>query len=72
MYDEETCQYICKNKIIDLTKTEGKILAQLIKNKGKVVRFNKPQYINIHRIRRKLKGELEIITKNTIGYYIKY
>lgn len=72
MHDEENCRYISNKKIIQLTETDSYILKLLLENKGKVVRFKKQPYIQIHRLREKLKGEVNIKTKNKIGYYIDY
>ncbi len=86
MHDEKNCRFITKNKIIDLTITENKILTLLLANKGNIVTHEticlevykqKSDYyfrsniaVIISRLRTKLKGEIKIINKSRLGYYI--
>ena len=86
MHDEDNCVFIGENKTIDLTVKENKILKLLIQNKGKVVKYeqfckllyddNIDYYFKncisnkICRLRKKLKGEVEILTVTKIGYKI--
>ena len=70
MHDDENFRYIGKNGYIDLTPSENSLLKKLIDNKGKVVKFHKMPYVAIKRLRKRLKGEVEIKNKNGVGYYI--
>ena len=85
MHDEENYRYIGKN-VIDLTVKENKILSLLIQRKGKIVthkeltillygifdHYSKLCMMNkMCKLRKKLKGEVEIITRNYIGYTIR-
>ena len=86
MHDFENSNYYCKNRLIKLTKTENRMLDLLLKNKGKVVNYNmisKYLYnsknykqfknaiiITILRLRNKLKDEVEIISKRSVGYWV--
>lgn len=86
MHDFENSIYYCKNRLIKLTKTENRMLDLLLKNKGKVVNYNmisKYLYnsknykqfknaiiITILRLRNKLKDEVEIISKRSVGYWV--
>lgn len=80
MYDEENWRYIGHNKIIQLTYREKQILDYLIENKNRVVKYSElmalghPSYPAvtriINRLKKKLAGELEIKTRNSLGYYI--
>lgn len=86
MHDFENSIYYCKNRLIKLTKTENRMLDLLLKNKGKVVSYNiisKHLYnsknykqfknaiiITILRLRNKLKDEVEIISKRSVGYWV--
>lgn len=87
MHDENNYRYITKNSIIQLTPLENIALALLIKNKGKIVTksimsktlynceydvsTNKSITNLICRLRKKLKGECDIISRFKIGYFIK-
>lgn len=85
MHDEDNYIYVGTDKIIDLTLKENKILSLLIQNKGKVVTheqlckliYNDMDYylkecmINkVFGLRKKLKGEVEILTIRGVGYKI--
>lgn len=85
MHDEDNYTFIGKNKTIDLTVKENKILHLLIQNKGEVVTkeqlcrllYNDIDYyleecmkIKIFGLRKKLKGEVEIVTIRGVGYKI--
>lgn len=86
MHDDENYRYIGNGKIIDLSVYENEILKDLIANKGKVVKYEtillKIYKVNdikilyntvttiISRLRKKLKGEVEIKTKRKVGLYI--
>lgn len=86
MHDDENYRYIGSGKVIDLSVYENEILKVLIANKGKVVKYEtillKIYEVNdvkilyntvttiISRLRRKLKGEVEIKTKRNVGLYI--
>lgn len=83
MLDEKNCRFITGKGIIELTRTETQLLAILIENKDKMVTH---KYLSeklygidgirggisarIGKLRRKLKGALEIKTKVGLGYYI--
>ena len=67
MFDEENRIYITKNGIIKLTYGENHLLRLLFDNKGKVIDCS---YRDIHNLRKKLKGEVEIKTRRGRGYYI--
>lgn len=86
MHDYNNGVYYGKDKIIELTDLENRILNLLIKNKHTVVRHRqimKRIYksdedkelmntitSNIYRLRKKLKGEVNIKTRRNIGYWI--
>lgn len=85
MHDEDNHIFIGTNRIIDLTVKENKILSLLIHNKGKVVTYeqlckliyNDMDYYlkqcmsnKVFKLRKKLKGEVEILTIREIGYKI--
>jgi DNA-binding response OmpR family regulator len=81
MHDDEVGIYITKNGYIHLTATENIILKKLIENKGKVAvklenkykfkkGFGNSTRLTISRLRKKLKGEIEIKNKRSRGYYI--
>ena len=75
MHDDEVGIYITKNGYIHLTGTENILLKSLIEHKGKIgVKFVKGYEYNIRtsikRLRKKLKGEIEIKNKRSRGYYI--
>lgn len=86
MHDDENYRYIGRGKVIDLSVYENEVLKELIANKGKVVKYEtillKLYEVNdirilyhalttiICRLRKKLKGEVEIKTKNKVGFYI--
>lgn len=85
MYDEDNYRFIGKDRIIDLTINENKILLLLMKNKGEVITIEKlckliyndeGYYLKecirnkIFRLRRKLAGEVDIVTVIGVGYKI--
>jgi len=85
MHDEDNYVFIGESKIIDLTPKENKILKLLLQNKGKVVTheqlckliYNDIDYYfkqcmknKIHGLRKKLEGEVDILTVRGIGYKI--
>lgn len=84
MLDDICWRYIGKTKTIQLTKSEVIVLKTILNNKnqvtsyamleeklyGKSIEKRERIIIIINRLRKKLKGELEIKTKNQIGYYI--
>lgn len=85
MHDEDNYIYVGVNKKIYLTVKENKILSMLIRNKGNVVTYeqlcrliyNDMDYYfkecirnKVFYLRKKLKGELEILTIRGIGYKI--
>ena len=86
MHDDENYRYVAKNRCIDLTPMENSILAILIKNKGNLVTFETlcllvykempdiwlKNNLRTHmaRLRKKLKGEIQIMSKRDKGYYI--
>ncbi len=67
MYDEENRRVITKNGIIKLTYGENYLLGLLFHNRGKVINAS---YRDMHNLRKKLKGEIEIKTRRGRGYYI--
>ncbi len=71
MHDEENRIFATKDGYIKLSCAENEILKALIANKGKVVKFEKNPHAYIKRLRKKLKGEVEIKTRNVAGYYIE-
>lgn len=86
MHDDENYRYIGNGKVIDLSVYENEILKELIANKGKVVKYEilllklyestdkkileKAMRTIVSRLRKKLAGEVEIITKKQVGLYI--
>ncbi len=81
MHDDEVGIYITKNGYIHLTATENIVLKRLIENKGKVDVKLENKYglrkgygnstrLTIKRLRKKLKGEVEIKNNRGRGYYI--
>lgn len=85
MHDDENYRYIGRGKVIELSVYENFILKELIERKGKPIRYEelcKKMYKDmprkpydaittiVARLRKKLKGEVEIKTKNQIGFYI--
>ena len=82
MLDEENYRYIENGETVNLTRMETRILAILIRNKGRIVRHQEMEeelykrvYDNhmiirnhISRMRKKLK--LDIKNKRQIGYYL--
>lgn len=85
MHDEDNYIFIGTNKTIPLTIRENKILKILIENKGKVVTYQQlckliyretDYYIKqcilnkMFKLRKKLKGEVEILTIRGVGYKI--
>lgn len=83
MLDDICWRYIGKNKIIQLSRNEVILLRYIITNNkvstykmlekelyGEITGNRKFIIAIICRLRKKLKGELEIKTKNQIGYYI--
>ena len=83
MHDSENLRYIGTNKIINLSPKENELLEILIKNKEHIVSFdfltkqlypeafsNKGVLLLVHRLRKKLKGEVIIKTKHRLGYII--
>lgn len=86
MHDDANFRYITKGKIIQLTKYQNEILKILIENKGHVVSHEKLcervfftycdviykniLFQHICRLRKKLKGEVVIITHRQKGYMI--
>lgn len=87
MLYEDGYIFISNNKHIDLTLIETKILSLLLRNKGTIIRYEdiskqifKGQidkyYLQsimtrICRLRKKLKGEVNIETKPKIGYVVR-
>lgn len=69
MHDDENCRYITKNGIITLTYRENFLLRRLLENKGKLIKCT---YKDMYDLRKKLKGEVEIKSKRSRGYYIDY
>lgn len=84
MHDYDNFRYIGTQKIIELSNKENDLLRILIDNKGKTIN-NEKIILNlsegnyslkalrqlISRLRKKLKGEITIKTKNNMGYGIK-
>lgn len=86
MHDDENYRYIGRGKVIDLSVYENELLKELIANKGKVVKYEtillkiygvddikilyRAVTTIVSRLRKKLKGEVEIKTKNKVGLYI--
>lgn len=85
MHDEDNYIYVGSEKIIDLTLKENKILSLLIRNKGRVITheqlckliYGGVDYYFIECIRnkmfflrKKLKGEVEILNVRGVGYKI--
>lgn len=85
MHDEDNYIYVGTKKIIDLTVKENKILSLLIHNKGRVIThkqlckliygdidyyFMECMRNKIFGLRKKLKGEVEILNIRGIGYKI--
>ena len=82
MLDEENYRYIENGETVNLTRMETRILAILIRNKGRIVSHQEMEeelykrvYDNhmiirnhISRMRKKLK--LDIKNKRQIGYYL--
>lgn len=87
MLYEDGYIFISNNKYIDLTLIETQILSLLLRNKGTIIRYedicnqifkNKidKYYLEsimsrIYRLRKKLKGEVNIETKSKIGYVVR-
>lgn len=87
MHDEQNYRFIAKDKVIDLTVAENKLLRLLILNKNNIVTYEKicteiykqeldccfktNIYVMMSRLRTKLKDEVKIITKTGIGCYIR-
>lgn len=87
MLDEINRMYITEDKIIHLTPLENRALSLLIKNKRSVVtnsQLCRAMYsceldkylkncihITIHRLKKKLEGEIQFITKSGMGYFIQ-
>lgn len=88
MHDEKNYRYIARDAVIELTPIENKILAILIKNKGKITTYNElcreiygydaDKYFYfclssaVSRLRWKLNDEIKIKTVRKIGYRIEY
>lgn len=83
MHDYDNYRYIGTKKIIELSKKENALLKILIENKGSIVLtenllnilYEKTLSIRaleqlIHRLRRKLNGEITIKTRPGFGYGI--
>lgn len=86
MHDEQNFRFASKDKVINLTVNQNRALELLIRNKNSIVTYEqlchqlyreKPdKYLKlciqntICKLRTKLKGELEIITRNSIGYIL--
>ena len=83
MHDDENFKYITSKKIIDLSKKENKLLKILIENKDRFVTketlireiFQIPVpyrtlTVLISRLKKKLKGEIEIKNRPGFGYKI--
>ena len=82
MLDEDNCVYITKNDYIKLTPMETYLLGILIKHKNGIVtreylikngfKGTHKTYMSsiICRLRKKLKGEVKIITRQKAGYFI--
>ena len=87
MYDENLGEYIGRNGVIELTKSESIILRLLIERKGHVITYEElikniygcrpDKYLikNINckmtRLRKKVKGEFVISTRKDWGYFIR-
>lgn len=87
MYDENLGEYIGENGVIELTKSENKIMSLLIENKGTTITFNDiaqvihgcntDKYLNnnislmIYRLRRKVHDEIKIYSRYGWGYFIR-
>lgn len=87
MYDENLGEYISRNGVIELTKSENIILRLLIERRGHVVTYKEiiekiygcepDKYLikNINckmtRLRKKMKGEFVIRTRIGWGYFIR-
>ncbi len=85
MYDEDNLVFIGKEKVIQLTLKENIILSLLIKNKGKIIKLEEICKLiykdidfyskncarnKIYKLRKKLQGEVDIVTVKGIGYKI--
>lgn len=86
MHDDEYGRYITKYGYINLSIKENLALKVLLKNRGRVVSYEElsnalyRESLNeehhycirnfVNRLRKKLKGEVEIKIKCSIGYYI--
>lgn len=85
MHDEDNYLFVWKNKRIDLTPKENEILKVLIKNKGKWTELNSicellyglvsyslynSTYQVMHRLKRKLRKKVEILSYKNKGYMI--
>jgi len=78
MHDDENLRYV-SNKIINLTPIENEVLKTLIENKGHITTYERLIEVcknkenartKIKSLRKKLKGEIEIVTKTKLGYCI--
>ena len=86
MHDDENYRYVTKKGYIDLTVSENCILRELIKHKGSITTFEtlclavyrmkadkalkNNIRIQIARLKKKLKGEIQIMNKKHVGYFI--
>ena len=86
MHDYSNYRYILNDKYIPLTHIENEILNMLILEKGNIVTYEKickklfkskntDKYkqtltIILYRLRKKLSGDVTIVTRNNIGYMI--
>lgn len=87
MLDEEGMAYYSKGKKVKLTNIEVVILSYLISNKDRVVPYRELNEVTygetadtppkklitwVHRLNKKLKGEIVIRSKVLVGYRLRY
>lgn len=87
MLDEESRIYYLQGCPIKLTSIENKVLSYLIEHKKSAVLYSelaeavyedtreklpKKLVVWVHRLNEKLKGEIHIYSRKSIGYRIKY
>ena len=87
MLDKKNYRYIANDEIVELTETEFKVLNKLIEANGDNVSHEDLLYelfgensllhttkyisVEIHRITKKLKKKVLLVTKNTKAYHIE-
>ncbi len=87
MHDYSNYRYITNNNEIPLSIIENELLYLLMKNKGNIITYKQicqqlfgSKNVNVYkgilsvsicRLRKKLKDEIIIVTRNKIGYMIK-